>query len=99
MARFHGRVGACIVQQAREQLMQTLASFEQDANADLASLLHKELRGCIDAYEAAKSRAGALDFLDLLVKARNLIRDDAIVRASFQQRFQRIFVDEFQDTD
>ena len=52
-----------------------------------------------DKYEQAKAKAGALDFLDLLLKARNLVRDDAEVRRSFQQRFKRLFVDEFQDTD
>ncbi len=87
------------VWQARENLMSGLASFERDANADLAVLLKKELQGCVDEFELAKSRAGALDFLDLLLKARNLIRDDEGVRRSFQSRFQRIFVDEFQDTD
>ena len=87
------------VWQARESLMSSLASFERDANADLAVLLRKELQGCIDEFEAAKTRAGALDFLDLLLKARNLIYKDEGVRRSFQSRFQRIFVDEFQDTD
>ena len=53
----------------------------------------------VSAYEAAKAKAGALDFLDLLLKARNLVRDDSGVRRSFQQRFKRLFVDEFQDTD
>jgi ATP-dependent exoDNAse (exonuclease V) beta subunit len=87
------------VWQARENLMNALVLFERDANADLAVLLRHELRDCVSEYEASKSRAGALDFLDLLLKARNLIRDDEGVRRSFQSRFQRIFVDEFQDTD
>ena len=52
-----------------------------------------------EKYEEAKAAAGALDFLDLLLKARNLVRDDEDVRRSFQQRFKRLFVDEFQDTD
>src|SRR5678815_308656 len=46
-----------------------------------------------------KAAAGALDFLDLLLVARNLVRDNRHVRQSFQKRFKRIFVDEFQDTD
>ena len=87
------------VWQTRENLMSALGSFERDANADLAVLLRHELRGCVAEFEAAKSRAGALDFLDLLLKARNLVRDDEGVRRSFQDRFQRIFIDEFQDTD
>ena len=87
------------VWQARENLQNALADFEADANADLAAALRGDLRDCVSAYEAAKAKAGALDFLDLLLKTRDLIRDNAEVRASFQQRFKRIFVDEFQDTD
>jgi ATP-dependent helicase/nuclease subunit A len=84
---------------ARENLQNALAGFEADANADLAAALRQELRGCVLAYEAAKAKRGALDFLDLLLKTRDLIRDNPEVRSSFQQRFKRIFVDEFQDTD
>jgi ATP-dependent exoDNAse (exonuclease V) beta subunit len=87
------------VTRARDQLQAELTQFETDANADLAALLREELRGCADQYEQAKTKAGALDFLDLLLKARNLVRDDAEVRRSFQHRFKRLFVDEFQDTD
>ena len=46
-----------------------------------------------------KQRAGGLDFLDLLLVARDLVRDNAAVRAELQRRFSHIFVDEFQDTD
>ena len=87
------------VWRARENLQNALTGFEADANADLAAALRDELRGCVLAYEAAKAKAGALDFLDLLLKTRDLIRDNPEVRSSFQQRFKRIFVDEFQDTD
>jgi ATP-dependent exoDNAse (exonuclease V) beta subunit len=87
------------VWRACENLQNALADFEADANADLAPALRSELRGCVLAYEAAKGKSGALDFLDLLLKTRDLIRDNAEVRSSFQQRFKRIFVDEFQDTD
>ncbi|HEY7446002.1 MAG TPA: UvrD-helicase domain-containing protein [Vicinamibacterales bacterium] len=87
------------VTHARDELQAALLQFEADANADLAARLHEEFRGCIESYEQAKARAGALDFLDLLLKARDLVKRDAGVRKSFQQRFKRIFVDEFQDTD
>ena len=76
-----------------------LAQFETDANADLAALLCGELRECAERYEDEKAKAGALDFLDLLLKARDLVARDEDVRRSFQRRFKRIFVDEFQDTD
>ena len=87
------------VWRARENLLNALMLFETDANADLAAALRHELRGCVDAYELAKAKAGALDFLDLLLKTRDLLRDNSGVRSSFQTRFKRIFVDEFQDTD
>jgi ATP-dependent exoDNAse (exonuclease V) beta subunit len=40
-----------------------------------------------------------LDFLDLLLRARDLVRDNSSVRIELQRRFTHIFVDEFQDTD
>jgi ATP-dependent helicase/nuclease subunit A len=76
-----------------------LDQFRMAADADLAALLQRELRGALDRYREMKAKAGALDFLDLLLLARNLVRDNAQVRAGFQSRFKRIFVDEFQDTD
>ena len=80
-------------------LVARLEDFKCDADADLAARLRDELATAIDAYEAAKARVGALDFLDLLVRARDLVRDRADVRAAFQPRFTHLFVDEFQDTD
>jgi ATP-dependent exoDNAse (exonuclease V) beta subunit len=84
---------------ARAALQQALEDFQVRADADLAACLHAELLDCVDAYEALKRREGALDFLDLLLDARDLVRRDAGVRRHFQARFTRIFVDEFQDTD
>ena len=85
--------------QGRAALKARLDRFRMEADADLAALLQHELRGAIDRYDALKAAAGALDFLDLLLGARNLVRDNALVRRGFQSRFKRIFVDEFQDTD
>jgi ATP-dependent exoDNAse (exonuclease V) beta subunit len=85
--------------EAYDALRAALDRFRLDADADLAARLQAELRGAIDAYEALKARTGALDFLDLLLKARDLVRGNASVRRGFQRRFTHIFVDEFQDTD
>ncbi|HET9370305.1 MAG TPA: UvrD-helicase domain-containing protein, partial [Vicinamibacterales bacterium] len=87
------------VWQAIERVRQSLAAFDMEVNADLAALLRRDLRDLVDRYQRAKIEAGVVDFLDLLLRARDLIRDDAAARSSFQQRFARIFVDEFQDTD
>ena len=69
------------------------------ANADLAALLSRELAGAVERYEELKKRAGKLDFLDLLLKTRELLGRDATVRAELQRRFTHLLVDEFQDTD
>ena len=82
-----------------DALRTALAQLRLDADADLAAALQQELYGAIERYEALKARAGKLDFLDLLLKARDLVKNDAGVRRGFQRRFTHIFVDEFQDTD
>ena len=84
---------------AYEALKTQLEQFRLDADADLAAALQRELSGAIAQYETLKARAGSLDFLDLLLKARDLVRGNAGVRRGFQSRFTHIFVDEFQDTD
>ncbi|HYB44779.1 MAG TPA: UvrD-helicase domain-containing protein, partial [Candidatus Methylomirabilis sp.] len=80
-------------------LGEALDDFARQADADLAALLQGELFATVDAYEALKARAGCLDFLDLLLRTRDLLRGRGDVRAELQRRFTHIFVDEFQDTD
>jgi ATP-dependent exoDNAse (exonuclease V) beta subunit len=87
------------VLQARAGLLSALETFKTIADADLAGYVHAELQSCVRSFEQRKLRAGALDFLDLLILARNLVRDVAPVRQAFQRRFKYILVDEFQDTD
>ncbi len=82
-----------------ERLVTALVDFRRAADADLAALLQQELGDTIDRYERLKVASGRLDFLDLLLRARDLLRQNAVVRADFQRRFTHIFVDEFQDTD
>lgn len=83
----------------RDEAKAALDALVAACDADLAPRLHAELQPVIAAYEEAKRKAGRLDFLDLLVRARDLVRDDASVRREFQARFSHFFVDEFQDTD
>ncbi len=98
-AHYGKSVSRSQVQEGHKALVVALEAFIAEADADLASLLRDELRGSIDRYQDLKARAGALDFLDLLGCARDLVRDNSDVRLAFQKRFSRLFVDEFQDTD
>jgi len=84
---------------ARDVLFAALQQFRKDADADLAACLQQELAGATARYQELKKASGSLDFTDLLARARDLIKTDDAVRRHLQEKFTRIFVDEFQDTD
>jgi CRISPR-associated exonuclease Cas4 len=65
----------------------------------LVSQLSGELDELLADYAARKRAAAALDFDDLLIKARALVREHEPVRRALGARYRHIFVDEFQDTD
>lgn len=50
-----------------------------------------------DRYRRLKDEEGALDFDDLLLRARDLLRDDRLVRSYYQRHLRYLLVDEFQD--
>lgn len=87
------------VRDLREVMLGALGQFQERANAELAYLLHEELKSAVALYEDLKRRQGSLDFLDLLIKTRDLVRDNLAVRRFLQARYTHLFVDEFQDTD
>jgi DNA helicase II / ATP-dependent DNA helicase PcrA len=51
------------------------------------------------AYEDQCQREGVVDFAELMLRTYELMRDDPLLRAHYQQRFGHILVDEFQDTN
>jgi ATP-dependent helicase/nuclease subunit A len=55
--------------------------------------------GFFAAVDREKRRKNLVDFDDLLLLARDLLRRSAAARAHFRSRFRFIAVDEFQDTD
>jgi ATP-dependent helicase/nuclease subunit A len=52
-----------------------------------------------DAFQRHRRRTGQLTFHDLLVLAVDLLRRAPAARGALGERFRRILVDEFQDTD
>jgi ATP-dependent helicase/nuclease subunit A len=67
--------------------------------ADVVACLREDLRALVAEYEEVKVAASKLDFTDLLLRARDLVRDAPEVRRELQQRFSHVLIDEFQDTD
>ena len=51
------------------------------------------------AYAEGKQAAAGVDYDDLQLSVRDLLRDEPQVAASYGDRFARIMVDEFQDTN
>jgi ATP-dependent exoDNAse (exonuclease V) beta subunit len=74
------------------------AALDQVATEDRA-MLQELLTRFADAYAAAKRAESGVDFEDLQLAARNLLRDDEQIREREQLRFRSLMVDEFQDTN
>jgi len=81
---------------ARKRLEQ--AALEELAARD-KDLLQELLDLFAGEYASAKERESALDFEDLQLVARDLLRDDEQIRETEQLRFRALMVDEFQDTN
>ncbi len=71
---------------------------DAEATADHA-LLDALLTAFARAYTAGKRAFSGVDYDDLQLLVRDLLRDRPEVRAAHAERFTRIMVDEFQDTN
>jgi ATP-dependent exoDNAse (exonuclease V) beta subunit len=87
---------AASFEQARKALERTaleeLAAHDRDLLQELLERFSAE-------YAAAKRRESVVDFEDLQLATRDLLRDDVGVREATQLRFRMVMVDEFQDTN
>ena len=87
---------AAAFEAARKRLEQ--AAFDELAVRD-KDLLQELLDLFAAEYAAAKQRESVLDFEDLQLLTRDLLRDHDRVREAEQLRFRALMVDEFQDTN
>ena len=106
-----GRVGdwevsAEVGQNAGRYLKETLKELDETANEEIAQArqsalapILRALKGFVLAYAEERKRQGKAEFHDLLVWARDLLRDNIEVRDHFRGRFSHLLIDEAQDTD
>jgi ATP-dependent exoDNAse (exonuclease V) beta subunit len=87
---------AASYEEARRSVEQ--AALDEAAARD-RDLLQELLNRFAAAYAEAKARESALDFEDLQLAARDLLRDHESIRERESLRFRSIMVDEFQDTN
>lgn len=71
----------------------------QGARMSVLQPLLGVLRRFILQYADERRRQGKLEFHDLLVQARDLLRRDRSVRQAMRHRFSHLLIDEFHDTD
>jgi ATP-dependent exoDNAse (exonuclease V) beta subunit len=74
------------------------AALEELAARD-RDLLQELLEGFAAAYDEAKRRESVVDFEDLQLAARDLLRSEPSIREAEALRFRIVMVDEFQDTN
>jgi len=88
---------------AKEQIEEARRAVESAALEALAARDREQLQELLlaydRAYQAAKDRESALDFEDLQLLARELLRENEEIRERESWRFRSIMVDEFQDTN
>jgi ATP-dependent helicase/nuclease subunit A len=82
-----------------KKLSPLLENFAMAADHNFLVGLVAWLRGFVAHFQKVKHDRALLDFDDLLLKTRGLLRDNKEVRRDLQQRFKFVLVDEFQDTD
>ena len=88
----------------RDKIKALLEKLElDDEHAELAASYGltalRVARQAVQEYESRKREAGLLDFDDLLLVTRNLLRDHPHVRKQAAAGISLLMVDEFQDTD
>ena len=84
-----------------EPLSICVRTLDRAAKAALEVLVARLAAFTLDAAEQRRA-GGRLEFHDLLVRARQLLRHDIhgpAVRTALRERYQRLLIDEFQDTD
>jgi len=80
-------------------LRESIEAVEKAVRHNAAVRVVEWLDGFVKAYQREKTARGLLDFQDMLTLARDLLRDRPDVRRHFKRSFDRILLDEFQDTD
>ena len=84
---------------ARSACGRTSSSLPQQAVERAANIFERKHADIYTDYQARLLKAGAMDFDDLLMKTVELFRTHPDVLAHYQERFQHVLIDEYQDTN
>lgn len=98
-ANDYGRELSAAGQQHHQQTGEHWQALQQSLSAHAAHALLQELDPLLVRYANYKQSRALLDFEDLLITARTLLKTQPAVRQALAGRYPRVLVDEFQDTD
>ncbi len=83
------------ISSAKDQLINEV-EYAKSADGDYVKSLYASV---YREYQSALKRNNAMDFDDLIVNTVQLFRKDSQVREQYQERFEYVMVDEYQDTN
>jgi ATP-dependent helicase/nuclease subunit A len=84
---------------ALERLDEAVAAWRRARGVERAADVARWLDGYAAEYAALKRERGLVDFRDLALAVRDLLRSDADARRRIASRWDAILIDEAQDTD
>ena len=90
--KFNPRALLSRISKAKNEMIQAEAFQSLDYFGEVVKQVYS-------AYQAALRAANAMDFDDLLLNMVLLLRESDMLRDAYQQRFETVLVDEFQDTN
>src|SRR6056297_2789116 len=82
-----------------EACCDTWSALLQAVSGQVLAILIDEARTILARYREHKRASAQLDFDDLIYATRDLLRNHESVRQALAQRYSKVLVDEFQDTD
>lgn len=96
------RQGSNALNEDIAQLLSAIGYYKNTMEMDAAAAKaparwRQDFRAILKEYEQAVKRTGRLDFDDMLYNCKQLLQEDDGVRRYWQDRFQFILIDEFQD--
>jgi len=66
---------------------------------DNGDFQHQTMKQVFEQYDKYCARSGLVDFAELLLRTLELFKNNEVLRAQYQARYQYVLVDEFQDTN
>lgn len=76
-----------------------LADYVENNSGSSTSGINKIVAQIWNLYEKRKMKENSLDFDDLLLKATKLLKDNKEIRKIYQEKWEYIHIDEYQDTN